>query len=152
MPPDDHSLIPVKRTDLARRSELGNPILVKMTRDLLVKAQTQLATDEAVVRFKCPNLEASIRAELKKPDEPITRKDLASLVKFSANSKAITNLSGLEYATGLTKLCLEDNQITDISPLAEMTNLTELWLWHNQITDDQKHLLRQAIPTCRIRF
>ena len=46
----------------------------------------------------------------------------------------IVNLTGLEYATNLTNLHLDNNQISDLSPLANLTNLTYINLSDNQIT------------------
>ena len=127
-----------------------------------------------LTHFKDANLEAAIRMQLKKPVGPITRKDVASLEKLGAPGTGITDLTGLEYATKLTRLYLSGNQITDLTPLSEitslnvmnlrqnqitditpllkLTNLTELNLSANKITDDQKEILGKALPNCSILF
>jgi len=52
----------------------------------------------------------------------------------------------------LEELNLGKNQIIAISPLASLTNLTELSLEGNITTEDQKTLLRNALPNCKISF
>ncbi len=89
---------------------------------------------DAPVRFKCPNLEAALRAVLKKPEDAITREDLASLGDFKSD-EGLTDLTGLEHANNLTKLNVRNNRITDVRPLANLTGLVLLDLFHNQITD-----------------
>ena len=47
----------------------------------------------------------------------------------------IVNLTGLEHATQLTTLSLQDNNIRDLSPLTQLTQLTTLDLSENNIRD-----------------
>ena len=68
-------------------------------------------------------------------DAPIPPDALASLKTLEAPSLGITQLTGLEAATGLTQLILNDNQIQDVSSLAELTRLETLNLRDNEITD-----------------
>ena len=68
-------------------------------------------------------------------DAPILPDALAALTTLAAPSLGITQLTGLEAATGLTQLILNDNQIRDVDPLAQLTNLETLNLRDNQITD-----------------
>jgi len=66
----------------------------------------------------------------------ITKEALAGLSgSLNAESKGITNLSGLEHCTGLTTLWLVDNQISDISSVANLTGLNVLELQSNSISD-----------------
>ncbi len=129
---------------------------------------------EPPVLFNDAKLEAAVRKALEKPVGPLTRKDLASLKKLQAVGMGITDLTGLEHATnltrlllagnhvgdltplaqmtGLTALNLRQNQVSDVTPLANLTKLTELNLSANKITDDQKEMLRKALPDCPILF
>jgi|ETN02SMinimDraft_4_1059925.scaffolds.fasta_scaffold43248_2 hypothetical protein len=129
---------------------------------------------EPPVLFNDAKLEAAVRKALEKPVGPVTRKDLASLKKLQAVGMGITDLTGLEHATnltrlllagnhvgdltplagmtGLTALNLRQNQVSDVTPLANLTKLTELNLSANKITDDQKEMLRKALPDCPILF
>jgi len=97
---------------------------------------------EGVVLFKDVNLEKAIRDALGIPIELLKKEDLAKLTELDARadrdseaSAKITDLTGLEYCTGLTKLVLLQNKIQDVNPLANLTNLKHLGLYHNQIRD-----------------
>ena len=50
-------------------------------------------------------------------------------------ARAITNLRGLEHATGLTRLVLSNNPIRNLAPIAGLTSLTELTLARGQVSD-----------------
>ena len=50
-------------------------------------------------------------------------------------ARAITDLRGLEHATGLTRLVLSNNPITDLAPIAGLTSLTELTLARGRVSD-----------------
>ena len=90
---------------------------------------------DVVITFTDANLEAAVRDEIGKQSGDITTGDVASLTRLSANSKNISNLSGIENLTALTELFLASNQITDISALSGLTEISSLDLWVNQITD-----------------
>jgi len=68
-------------------------------------------------------LEAAIRSELNKPTDPITSDDMRSMTYFSAYGLGIVDLTGLEYATGLTDMSLGGNQIASLAPIAGLTGL-----------------------------
>ncbi|MDE0453144.1 MAG: leucine-rich repeat domain-containing protein [Gammaproteobacteria bacterium] len=94
-----------------------------------------IATAERV-NFLDARLEAKVKEELGKvPGSIITSVDMASLDSLEAFREGITNLKGLEFATGLTKLVLSENRIEDISPLAGLVKLTQLNLSDNAIVD-----------------
>ena len=65
----------------------------------------------------------------------ISRADMASLRSFTASSRRIVDLSGLESAVNLTYLNLGNNAISDVSPLSAMTRLARLTLSGNPIYD-----------------
>ncbi len=50
-------------------------------------------------------------------------------------SHGIKDLSGLEYASNLTKLVIAENEIKDLSPLSSLSSLEYLELDRNRITD-----------------
>ena len=82
------------------------------------------------------NLRAVIENSLGKASgASITRADMASLTRLEAPNSNISDLTGLEFATGLTSLDLSNNEISDISVLANSTNLTWLNLSVNIIAD-----------------
>ncbi len=108
---------------------------------LLVVVATLLGmsgeTAAVEVNFPDANLEAAVRDHLGIPTTtPITDAHMASMTgSFSAKSKCISNIQGLEYATNLTSLALGGNMIVDISPVAGLANLTWLELSYNDIND-----------------
>jgi Leucine-rich repeat (LRR) protein len=108
----------------------ANPDTITMDGD-----KTVTATFEEIVVFPDPNLEAAIREAIGKPTGDIYQSDLEGLTSLDASSRNITDLSGLEYCTNLTYLCLDENQINDITQLSGLTSLTTLDLSTNQISD-----------------
>ena len=88
------------------------------------------------VTFPDANLESEVRIELGIPTPtPITDVDMESMRFFTANSHDIANIQGLQYATNIVLLHLDDNQISDISVLSGLTTLNGLRLTDNQISD-----------------
>ncbi len=96
------------------------------------------------VEIPDPNLRAAIaRALGKAPGAVINTADMAGLNRLAAPNANISDLTGLEQATNLTRLELgperseepNSNSITDISALQGLTNLTWLDLGSNSITD-----------------
>ncbi len=66
---------------------------------------------------------------------PITEVEMLGLTQLTATGHAITDLTGLEFATNLSRLGLRGNTITAIDSLAGLTNLSNLDLRSNTITD-----------------
>ena len=88
------------------------------------------------------NLAAAVRETLDlAPDAPITNQALQRLVFLDAYDRQITNLTGLEHATQLERLGLDENQISNIKPLAGLTQLEALHIGGNQINNQGVQLL-----------
>lgn len=88
------------------------------------------------VSFPDANLKAAVRSALVIPaPTPITDTDMETLVGFDASASNISNIEGLDYATNLTTLFLNENQIVDIFPLAGLSDLTDLQLGNNHISN-----------------
>ena len=82
------------------------------------------------------NLRAVIETKLGKASgAPITTAEMATLTGLDARDSNISDLTGLEHATGLTGLLLSNNSISDVSALSNLTNLTRLSLDDNSISD-----------------
>ena len=65
-----------------------------------------------------PNLRAAVRSALGiASNANFSKDDLAALTSLRAVQAQITNLTGLEFATGLTKLVAWGNQISSVTPL-----------------------------------
>ena len=90
-----------------------------------------------IVDIPDPNLRAVLESALgKESGDDITQADMASLESLESVQSGIRNLTGLEFATNLTKLHLGLNEISDLSPLKDLTNLIELDLHRNQRISD----------------
>ena len=99
-------------------------------------AVTFTAEAVAPIDIPDPNLRTAIEAALRKAKgDPITPSEMATLIKINARDTSISDLTGLEHATKLTKLWLGGNSISDISTLSGLTQLTRLSLWANSISD-----------------
>ena len=74
-----------------------------------------------------PNLRTIIAEELgKSPDAPITVEEMRGLRTLDSRRRRVQDLTGLQFATNLTHLELDNSQISDLSPLRGLTNLTYL--------------------------
>ncbi|MCD2247195.1 MucBP domain-containing protein [Listeria marthii] len=64
----------------------------------------------------------------------VTKEDLNKITSLSANSKGISELTGMDLLINVTSISLNSNQITDISPINQLPNLVSLALKNNQIS------------------
>lgn len=82
-------------------------------------------------------LRAVIAARLNKSSgAPITESEMNRMTGLISYRKGgISDLTGLEHATGIDRLHIDGSNITDLSPLARLTTLTDLQLNRNQIVD-----------------
>jgi len=110
---------------------LGTLLMLLITTALV----PSFAIADDTVTFPDPNLEAHIRNAIQKPSGDIYAFELEAITALGASDSDISDLTGLEYCTNLTKLYLMRNRITDLSPLSDLTSLTGLWLRENQISD-----------------
>ena len=94
--------------------------------------------------------DANLRAVIAKSlgrgsDETITQGEMATLTRLEAPNANIRDLTGLEFATHLTRLDLgvarmawryvNSNRISDLSPLSGLDSLERLYLSENRISD-----------------
>ena len=83
-----------------------------------------------------PNLRSAIAETLgKAPNASITVEEMEGLERLHANHSDIKNLAGLELATNLTDLIINNNLISDLSPIAGLINLRRIRLSDNFISD-----------------
>ena len=88
------------------------------------------------VNIPDPNLRNAVERVLGKArGTTITVADMAVLQTLYATSKNIRNLIGLEHATNLRELGLDNNSISDISAIAGLPQLSYLNLENNSISD-----------------
>ena len=112
---------------MCRRKRTINIIAV------LMSALSCLAQAEEPVYFADENLKVCVESHLGITDP--TPADMLALDRLDARRQRIIDLGGLEYATNLIHLWLDNNQIIDISAVAGLTNLTELWVNSNHVYD-----------------
>ena len=90
------------------------------------------------VKLPDPNLRAAVETLLGKASgATITTADMMTLTHLHARNIDISDLTGLESATNLTYLSLNDNNISDISPLVGNTGLgsrDHVHLWGNPLS------------------
>ena len=72
----------------------------------------------------------------KTPNAPITVQEMKGLRRIEdAYSRGIRDLTGLQFATNLSRLVIENDEVSDISPIAGLINLKELSFENNPISD-----------------
>ena len=92
--------------------------------------------DGGPVNIPDANLRAVIAEALGKASgATITEAEMAALTELEARDQGIRDLTGLEFATNLTRLQLGLNNLSDVSPLSGLTNLTQLTLHGSNLSD-----------------
>ncbi len=90
---------------------------------------------DVVVDIPDPILKRSIAEALNKDaNDAITKAEIASLKELHTGG-GISDLTGLQFATGLTELVLINNPISDISVLSNLVGLTRLDIAGNRFSD-----------------
>lgn len=120
-------------------AQAGNTV----NRAAAVQAGEGTEVDEnTVIEFKDAKLKAKILdlmhtfyKLIPQDVNEITAGTAAKIQFLDLDNQGISDLSGLEYFTGLERLKLQGNQIQDLKPLQNLTHLTELWLRKNKVTD-----------------
>ena len=115
--------------------ELGQATVTATAEGVSGSATVEVVEAGVVVQFADSNLEAAVRDALGQPEGDIVESDLEALTSLTAEGLGLSDLTGLEYATNLTRLELRDNEITDLTPLQGLTELTILWLDRNSTSD-----------------
>ena len=94
-----------------------------------------------LVHIPDPNLRTVIAEELgKSVNAPITVEEMKRLKtlevgNYNSPSRGIRDLTGLQFATNLTRLVVWHNQISDLSPLAGLMKLRVLYAHNNRLSD-----------------
>ena len=80
----------------------------------------------AIVAFPDPQLEAAVRCSLSDYTSATSNLDMPSLTCLWACNRQVGNLDGLQSATNLVNLYLNNNAISDLTPLGGLTQLSAL--------------------------
>lgn len=97
-----------------------------------------IATEDPIVDIPDSGLRTAILRALGKSEAPetqITGSDMDDLRTLQASGFGVRDLTGLELATNLRKLYLNNNQISDLSPISGLNSLERLSLNNNNISD-----------------
>ena len=124
----------------------GNPIQDVTPLKRLLAQNPELETDISAQRPSSTELDPTIpdvnladllRVKLSiELNDPIPIEKLKTLKKlYISKYRNIKELTGLQNATNLEILHIDENKITDLKPLANLTQLTELWLHCTSISD-----------------
>lgn len=90
---------------------------------------------DTIINFTDPNFEALIREKLEIPTRDITNHDMWTIAHLSGVDRNISDITGIEYCSGLRILTLRENYIINIEPLTELVLLDHIDLQYNQISD-----------------
>lgn len=97
--------------------------------------ESQAKTDD-VIYFKDKNLEKAL-CEAYGCEKPITKEKAHELSKLrdyiSINDGNISDLEGLQYFDGLSRIYLYGNRLSNLKPLSKLTNLTVINISNNSI-------------------
>ena len=97
---------------------------------------TDLLPKAKIISIPDPNLASAVRETLDlAPNDSITQLVMRRLIRLTASSRQITDLTGLEHAVNMQDLFLNNNQIRDLTPLTGATELTQLEISENPISD-----------------
>ena len=95
-----------------------------------------LTAPAQTVNIPDAGLRAAINEALDKaPDATITADEIATLRNFEAHNADISDLTGLEFATGLEEIRCNNNLISDLSPLEGLIRLRVVEFRENVIAD-----------------
>lgn len=120
-----------------RRAALALATIVALTAPIFTAGAAQAAPNDPVHMPDAALQSCINRTKFGRPAGTVIREgELASLTgMLGCLISGITDLTGLEYATGLSTLYLDRNNISDLSPLSGLHNLTSLYVSNNQIED-----------------
>jgi hypothetical protein len=116
--------------DLVQEDKMKRAPSILVLLSLLISGR---ASAETPVHIPDPGLKAAIENELQVSDPTPT--DMLALMSLEAQSRKITDLTGLEYATNLQTLRLRGNYVSDASPLGGLSNLSWLGLSDNEVSN-----------------
>ncbi len=97
---------------------------------------TVTAESPVIVEIPDAYLREAVEQELgKQAGEVIDSAEMEHLNSLSCVGCDIEDLTGLQFATGLTRLELDDNQLTNLTPLAGLPSLAYLSLYESAMTN-----------------
>ena len=90
---------------------------------------------QSLVAIEDPVLEKWMRGFINKPTGEITTSDWLAVTEVEIPNANLTSLTGLENATNLRRLNINENRVSDLSPLSALPRLQNLEIRDNLISD-----------------
>ena len=132
-------LTQLETLDLSGNDNITNPKPFKQLKNLTdLRLPEDISTEDPIVSIPDRGLRSAILRALGKSesdDTQITESDMHDLRALQASGYGISDLTGLEHATNLGQLYLNDNKISDLSPIRKLARLGRLSLNNNNISD-----------------
>ena len=94
---------------------------------------TEVDLPDESLRGAVEKLTRGLRA-LFSPESVVVQADMAAVTRLWGIGSGIADLTGLQFATNLTELYLDDNAISNLEPLSTLDNLVFLHLGGNSIS------------------
>jgi internalin A len=102
--------------------------------------------DENIITFSDLFLEEAVKASLGlSSSDDVTVENILELRSLEWVNGNITDLTGLEYATSLTKITLTGNNISSLQPLINLENLISIGLSNNPVELSEVLLLENVL-------
>ncbi|WP_080833646.1 leucine-rich repeat protein [Cohnella massiliensis] len=125
--PDKELVIHVNATKISESDvaiQFTDPVLEKAVRDALYRSAGTIS-EENKLHWKWGT------------NEPVTQSDLLnlSMLKMDKRVNLVKDLNGLEYATNLELLQINNSEVSNVGPLGQLPSLEILDLGHNRIED-----------------
>lgn len=125
--PDKELVIHVNATKISESDvaiQFTDPVLEKAVRDALYRSAGTIS-EENKLHWKWGT------------NEPVTQSDLLnlSMLKMDKRVNLVKDLNGLEYASNLKILQINNSEVSNVGPLGQLPTLEYLDLTHNQIQD-----------------
>lgn len=121
-----------------RISQTVSAIAISLFAGLIMSCSLNPAEEDIkpiIVNFPDPNFEALIRETLEIPEGDITNHDLWKIKVLDGVNRNISDLTGIEFCSGLHTLRIQQNNISNLEPLKELVLIDYLGLHLNQIVD-----------------
>ena len=119
---------------LALAAALSSALAPAEMGDQFTSEESETSDSATPVEIPDQALRNAVEAALgKAQDDPITRGEMAALRELEV--QGVLQLTGIEYATNLHRLQIEDGAISNLVPLSGLTSLVVLTLSGNEIAD-----------------
>lgn len=141
----------MKKTILVSATILGMLSLVNNTTishadETALYSISEENKNENTITFSDLFLEEAVKSSLGLSlSEDVTEENILELRSLEWYNGNITDLTGLEYATNLSKITLTGNNISSLQPLVNLENLTSIGLSNNPIAISEVLLLENVL-------